>query len=140
MRKSRFAKMMVLVLAVVMVFAFATTAFATYYGWWNNAVTISDGGTKYSSWYSMETNVVGCLGHWAHGESGTEVLRITPQYKYNGETFSSHYKDSNVNSTSTWVCKTWTLDGSFSTRFKLNNTSAGSYSIFSTDVGYFYDD
>jgi hypothetical protein len=85
----------------------------------------------------MKSQVVGTLGNYAH--SGTETLRITPQYYYNNELFSSHYKDVTINSTTTWIEKAWTLDGSFETRFNLKNTNAGTYAIFSTNVGYFYD-
>ena len=133
-------KLMIPVLAMILVVAMAGVAFATYQGWWNNAVNISDGSTHSSLYYSMKSQVVGTLGSYAHsGSSGTETLRITPQYYYNDELFSSHYKNATINATSTWVEKTWTLDGAFKTRFKLQNTSAGSYTIFSTDVGYFYD-
>lgn len=133
-------KILIPILVLVLLIAMTSTAFATYYGWWNNAVNITDGASHYSSYYSMKTKDVGTLGHYAHsGSSGTETLRITPQYIYNGTTYSSHPKDSTIGATSTWVEKTWTLDGAFSTRFRLNNTSAGSKTIFSTDVGYFYD-
>ena len=133
------SRSLIIVVVIVIVLTLSTTAFATCSGWCNNAVKILQNSTHYSSFYNMGTKIVGTLGHWAHAESGTEVLRITPQYYYNNTLYSSHPKDANIYKNATFVEKTWTLDGAFQTRFRLQNTSSGSYAIFSTDVGYFYD-
>ncbi|NLB40768.1 MAG: hypothetical protein GX815_00625 [Clostridiales bacterium] len=99
------SRSLIIVLVIVFVLTLSTTAFATYNGWWNNAVKILQNSTHYSSFYNMGTKIVGTLGHWAHAESGTEVLRITPQYYYNNTLYSSHPKDANIYKNATFVEK-----------------------------------
>lgn len=126
------------VLGLVLVFAMAGNVFAGNVGWWNKSVNIDPLSTHTSSYYDMGTSTVGTKGDYAHsGDDGTATLRITPQYKYNGSTYSSHPKSSTINATSTPVDKQWTLDGAFETRFKLYDCHA-LRSIFSTNVGYYY--
>lgn len=130
-----------IVLSVVLMAALASTALATYWGWWNNSLAFGSVFTTYKGNYFLESDRGGFLGHFnSDHQGGTYMARMYRHDDHYGEwiPYSLHnYIDANA-----WADEQWdiTENRTYKYGFKSNWCSGATQTVVSNDAGYFYVD
>jgi hypothetical protein len=129
-----------LVLSFLLSIALITTAFATYYGWWNNSLTIyGDNRWTTKGGYSMPSTTGGFLGHFTSNLGADGSFHASMFWRNSAGTQIIeglwNYTDC---STNTWIEKTSSITSGKTYYYQFTAYGSGE-KVTSSDAGYFYD-